>query len=113
MRCYIYGVKKTITMKKTTIQLLAITLFVALACFADYSFGGCVPDVNYDGCETEVVYHYNYIGFQWYLNGQPIYGATDWFYEATSVGIYTCKTVSLDGCIGVSKRLKVTSWCGH
>ena len=41
------------------------------------------------------------------------YGATDWFFEAQSAGAYTCKTVSLDGCIGVSKRLKVISWCGH
>jgi hypothetical protein len=92
-----------------TILSLSIILFLT----AGSAFSQCVPTVNYDGCETEVIFHYNYIGFQWYLNGQPIFGATEWFYEATSVGIYTCKTVSLDGCIGVSKRLKVTSWCGQ
>jgi len=100
-------------MKKTTLTLITIISFIAASLFAEMSFGQCIPSVNYDGCEVEVQYHYNYIGFQWYLGASPIDGATEWFYEATSVGMYTCKTVNSEGCIGISKRLKVTSWCGQ
>jgi len=95
-------------MKKKTITILIILAFIAC-----YSFGQCVPTVNYDGCETEVVYHYNYSSFQWYKNTVAIEGAIDWFYEPLTAGIYTVKTMDNSGCIGVSKRVKVISWCGQ
>ncbi len=41
------------------------------------------------------------VGVQWYLNGQPISGATSQFYTASQSGFYQVR-VTIDGCTAVS-----------
>jgi hypothetical protein len=48
------------------------------------------------------------IGVQWYLNGQPISGATGQFYTASQSGFYQVK-VTMDGCTVASALFSYTS----
>lgn len=72
----------------------------------------CIPALNYTGCYIEVIDWQLYNSYQWYRNAVPISGAVGWTYEPLEAGSYTVKVTTPDGCMGVSKRVKVLSWCG-
>lgn len=87
-------------------------LIITAASFMLNFTNPCVPIVNYSGCYLEVVDWQLYNSYQWYRNALPIGGAVSWSYEPLEPGSYTVKVTSPDGCMGVSKRIKVISWCG-
>lgn len=43
-----------------------------------------------------------FVSFQWYLNGQPIPGATDSVYVVTTSGDYKVEVTDANGCMGFS-----------
>ncbi len=47
--------------------------------------------------------------YQWYLNGQPISGATNQSYTATANGTYTVKVTAAGGCSGTSAGKVLTN----
>jgi subtilisin family serine protease len=72
----------------------------------DYESGLNVPGINVNGTRlTSSVIAPNY---QWYLNNNPIQGATDRVYEAANGGIYHV-TVSDDNCLFRSDATVVTA----
>jgi len=93
-------------MKK--ILLIIILTGASFICDAQ----NCIPSLNYDGCDLEVINFTDYTAFQWYRNGVLIPNATQWSYEPLEAGSYTVKAFTAYGCFGVSKRFKIISWCG-
>ena len=49
------------------------------------------------------------ISYQWYLNGNPINGATLQTYSATQNGIYTVETTDNNGCTALSNPINITT----
>ena len=48
------------------------------------------------------------ISYQWYLNGQPVAGATSQNYIAVADGVYQAETFNADGCSALSNAVTVT-----
>ncbi len=72
----------------------------------DYESGLNVPNINVDGTRlTSSVIAPNY---QWYLNNNPISGATDRVFEIANPGVYYV-TVSDENCLFRSEATVVTS----
>jgi hypothetical protein len=56
----------------------------------------------------------NYVGFQWFLNGNPIPGATQEFYviNPTGSGNYQVEATDANGCVGDSETFELTCCTG-
>lgn len=88
-----------------------LTVLAILFCMNAYS--QCVPVLHYDGCDLEVVDQWKYVSFQWYKGTAPIeYDANEFSCTPIEPGLYLCRTIDQYGCIGYSKRYKITNFCG-
>lgn len=76
------------------------------------SYSQCVPSIHYDGCDLETVDQWQYSSFQWYRGTVPIEDAVEFTYEPIEAGLYMVRTVDQYGCVGYSKRYRISNWCG-
>jgi len=64
------------------------------------------PDISFNGTILSSDYP---LGNQWYLNGNPISGATDQTYIVTQNGSYFSVYTDLNGCSSVSDTIHITT----
>lgn len=70
------------------------------------------PAVSQSGDVLTVTNTSEFTGYQWYLNGNPISGATAESYEIDSSGVYTVCVVDLNDCEGCSNEFEMTCCVG-
>ncbi len=72
------------------------------------------PQVSVVADSLIVTDAFNYVGFQWFLNGDSILGATQEFYviNPTGSGNYEVQATDANGCVGDSETFELTCCTG-